>query len=69
MGLNHSPGMGHGHLYLSGMKLGRMLKPEAHIGALPRGTHKVTVTLNTNDHRAYVIGDDPVSATVEIVVD
>ena len=69
MDLYHVPGMGHGHLYVSGMKLGRMLTPEARIGALPKGTHEVRVTLNTNDHRAYVIGDEPVTATVQIVVD
>ena len=51
------------------MKLGRMLEPEAHIGALPKGQHEVRVTLNTNDHRAYVVDDVPVSAAAQIVVD
>lgn len=64
----HVPGTGHGHLYLGGLKLQRLYEPEARIGALPSGKHEVRVTLNTNDHRAYVIDDLPVSATAEIIV-
>ena len=37
--LYHVPGMGHGHIYVGGMKLGRLYAPEAYIGALPRGQH------------------------------
>lgn len=69
MGLYHVPGMGHAHLYVGGMKLGRMFAPTASIGALPPGRHEVRVTLNTNDHRAYVVGDTPVVATTFITVD
>lgn len=68
-GLYHVPGMGHGHIYVGGMKIGRLYQPEARIGALPRGEHLVRLTLNTNDHRAYVVGDQPVTATATIVVD
>lgn len=64
----HVPGTGHGHLYLGGLKLQRLYEPEARIGALPPGKHQVRVTLNTNDHRAYVVDDFPVSATAEIIV-
>lgn len=67
-GLFHVPGEGHGHLYVGGMKMGRLYAPEARIGALPPGRHVVRVTLNTNDHRAYVVGDDPVTATAIIDV-
>lgn len=64
----HIPGTGHGHLYLDGLKLGRLYAPEARIGALPPGRHEITVTLNTNDHRAYVVDDEPVTASVMIEV-
>lgn len=64
----HVPGSGHGHLYLGGLKLQRLYEPEARIGALPPGKHEVRVTLNTNDHRAYVVDGLPVSATAEIIV-
>lgn len=68
-GLYHVPGMGHGHIYVGGMKIGRLYQPEARIGTLPKGEHQVRLTLNTNDHRAYVVGDQPVTATATIVVD
>lgn len=69
VGLYHVPGMGHGHIYVGGMKLGRLYGPTAHIGALPPGDHAVRVTLNTNDHRAYVVDDVPVVAEAVIRVD
>ncbi|APE43519.1 hypothetical protein BOO69_08920 [Sulfitobacter alexandrii] len=69
MGLYHVPGMGHGHVYVGGMKLGRVFAPTYRIGALPPGAHEVRVTLNTNDHRAYVVGDVPVTASTIITVD
>lgn len=62
----HVPGTGHGHLYLNGLKLQRLYEPSAHIGALPPGRHEVRVTLNTNDHRAYVVGEVPVTARAVI---
>ncbi|QBF32020.1 copper chaperone PCu(A)C [Thalassococcus sp. S3] len=68
-GLYHVPGMGHGHLYVGGMKLERLYSNEASIGALPKGRHVVRVTLNTNDHRAYVVDDAPVTAMAVIEVD
>lgn len=69
LGLYHVPGMGHGHLYVGGMKLERMFSEEVVIGALPSGEHEIRVTLNTNDHRAYVVNDMPVTANARIIVD
>jgi copper(I)-binding protein len=68
-GLYHVPGMGHGHLYVGGMKIGRLYQDSARIGALPPGTHELRVTLNTNDHRAYVVDGQPVTASTTITVD
>lgn len=62
-GAYHVPGVGHGHIYVGGMKLGRLYQPSYHIGALPAGRHEIRVTLNTNDHRAYVVDDQPVTAS------
>lgn len=56
-GLGHVPGYGHAHLYVDGVKLRRLYTPEAWIGALPPGEHVISVMLYTNDHRAYVTGD------------
>lgn len=65
----HVPGTGHGHIYLNGLKLGRVFERTTAIGMLPKGTHLVRVTLNTNDHRVYIVDGRPVTATAEIVVE
>jgi len=62
----HVPGQGHAHLYLNGLKLQRMYDRSADIGALPPGSHTVRVTLNTNDHKTYIVDGEPVGAAVEI---
>lgn len=67
-GTDHIPGVGHGHLYVGGLKIRRLYEPVTEIGPLPAGEHVVRVTLNTNDHRAYVVGDEPVTAQATIVV-
>jgi copper(I)-binding protein len=67
-GTEHIPGVGHGHLYVGGLKIRRLYGPVTEIGLLPAGTHTVRITLNTNDHRAYVVDDRPVTAQTEIVV-
>ncbi|GKX33167.1 MAG: hypothetical protein MnENMB40S_07850 [Rhizobiaceae bacterium MnEN-MB40S] len=65
----HVPGTGHAHLYVGGLKIKRLYEPSATIGELPPGEHTVRVTLNTNDHRAYVVDDKPVTAQAVIRVD
>ena len=65
----HEPGQGHGHLYLNGLKLQRMYGTTARIGALPPGQHTVRVTLNTNDHMAYLVDGQPIGAEAEINAD
>lgn len=67
VGMPHIPGTGHGHLYAGGLKLGRLYGPEAVLGALPPGEHVLRVTLNSNDHRAYVVDDLPATASVTVV--
>ncbi|WP_165929120.1 copper chaperone PCu(A)C [Shimia isoporae] len=62
----HVPGTGHGHIYLNGLKLGRLYSPSHLIRSLPKGEHVVEVTLNTNDHRAYVVGKSAVRARIAI---
>ncbi len=62
----HVPGVGHAHLYLDGIKLQRLYRRDAEIGALLPGRYVLRVTLNTNDHRVYVLGDQPISSTAEI---
>lgn len=66
---DHVAGTGHGHIYIGDMKLGRLFSDSYSIGALPVGEHVLRVTLNTNDHRAYVVDGVPVSAQTTITVD
>lgn len=65
---SHKPGEGHAHLYLNGLKLGRMYKPEASIGQLMPGSYNLTVSLNSNDHRAYLANGSPVKANHEFTL-
>lgn len=64
----HVPGTGHGHLYLNGVKLGRVFSNRTEIGELPTGTHLVRVTLNKNNHQVYMAHGKPVTETVRITV-
>lgn len=64
----HQPGTGHAHLYIQGMKIGRIFGPRTRVGALPRGALSVEVTLNTNDHRLYTVDGVPIKATQKITV-
>lgn len=66
--LVHKNGQGHGHLYLNGLKLQRMYTGSAMIGVLPLGQHTVSVTLNTNDHKAYSVDGKLLSSDVTIEV-
>jgi len=43
-------GEGHAHLYVDGVKIGRLYTEWYHIGGLDKGEHTLRVTLNTNDH-------------------
>lgn len=62
----HEAGVGHGHLYVGGVKLGRVYESSVNVPPLPEGEHIVRVTLNTNDHRTYVVGGEAVTATVVV---
>lgn len=66
---DHVPGTGHGHIYVGDVKLGRVFSDSFAIGALPKGEHQLRVTLNTNDHRAYAVDGQPISAETIITVD
>ena len=66
---DHVAGTGHGHIYINGVKLGRLFENTASIGALPKGKHIVRVTLNTNNHQTYMVAGKRVTATAEITVD
>lgn len=59
----HVDGQGHAHVYLNGVKLGRLYEERFEIGGLPAGEYDLTVALNSNDHRPYVSEGGPVAVT------
>jgi len=66
----HVPGQGHAHLYLNGLKLGRIFSREFSIGPLLAGEYVLEVGLNTNDHRPYLNEDaQPVAAKLIFLIE
>lgn len=65
----HVDGEGHAHVYLNGLKLARLYSSEFETGALPPGKYALRVSLNTNDHRPYLDGGQPVSRTLAFVIE
>ncbi|MEJ6689067.1 MAG: copper chaperone PCu(A)C [Paracoccaceae bacterium] len=56
----HVPNEGHAHVYLNGLKLGRLYSDTYQIGALSPGNYTLSVALNSNDHYPYVNDSGPV---------
>tara|TARA_R110002074_G_scaffold3594_5_gene18769 strand:+ start:5876 stop:6148 length:273 start_codon:yes stop_codon:yes gene_type:complete len=50
-GAAHVPNQGHAHVYLNGLKLGRLYAETFELGALSPGKYKLSVALNSNDHK------------------
>ena len=57
---DHVHGEGHAHVYLNGLKLQRLYGRSFELGALPTGRFELKVSLNANDHRPYLDGQEPV---------
>ena len=68
-GAGNVTGEGHAHVYINGEKRGRLYGPWTHLDGLPKGVVEVTVSLNTNDHRALAVAGRPVSATQTLTVE
>ena len=64
----HTPGAGHAHIYLDGVKLGRVFEPDYHIADASPGEREVRVSLNTNDHSDLVFNGKKVESTVIVTV-
>jgi len=62
-------GQGHAHLYVNGVKVTRLYGNSFYLGNLKNGHNHVKVTLNSDDHRAYVYKDTSVSASAMVIVD
>ena len=65
----HLPGEGHAHVYVNGVKVGRLYGPSMHLGKMKAGMNEVRVTLNANLHQEYTWNGQPVTATTTIHVE
>lgn len=65
-GAAHVLGEGHAHIYANGKKLARAYGPWVHIESLPAGVVDLKVSLNTNDHRAILVGGEALEARLRM---
>ncbi|MGD1960060.1 MAG: hypothetical protein ACFB2Y_14470 [Fulvivirga sp.] len=68
-GQSYKENQGHIHVYVNGKKVGRMYSNWFYLGDLPKGRHKIAITLNGDDHTAFTINNKMIGAEHEIVVD
>ncbi len=66
---DHSPGAGHAHVYVDGVKVNRVYGPAYHLTGLSPGTHEVRVTLTTNSHDEMLVNGELVEDTVMVTVE
>ncbi|MDE2920083.1 MAG: hypothetical protein OXR64_09570 [Chloroflexota bacterium] len=59
-------GEGHPHVYVNGVRLGRVYSPYLHLGKLAPGMNEVRVTLNTNMHQEYARNGETIEAVATI---
>ncbi len=64
----HTAGEGHAHIYVDGVKLGRVFENEYQIEELAPGDHEIQVSLNTNDHSELAFNGRKVESTVTITI-
>ena len=65
----NAPGEGHPHVYVNGVRLGRLYSPYAHLGMLKPGMNEVRVTLNANMHQEYAHQGKTVEAVATINIE
>ena len=62
VGKQHVDGQGHAHVFVDGVKHGRMYSNWYHLGSIDFGS-KITVTLNSNNHKAFIKAGELVEVT------
>jgi hypothetical protein len=66
--MDHVPGEGHAHVYVDGVKIGRVYDSNYHLTEIDPGERSIRISLNANSHEQYARGHDPVEATTTIIV-
>jgi copper(I)-binding protein len=68
-GTQHMPNEGHAHVYLNGLKLGRLYEKNFALGAIPAGKYELKFALNSNNHRQYVNNGEAISQVLSFSID
>ena len=64
----HVPGEGHAHVYVDGVKLGRVFANDHYISDMDPGERTIRITLNANSHEQFAIDGQPVEATTIVTI-
>lgn len=67
-GAEHVDGEGHLHVYVDGVKVARIHTDEYRLDDLTPGDHDITVGLNGNDHRPWLVDGEPIEASRTVTV-
>ncbi|MBP9854929.1 MAG: hypothetical protein KBD53_08690 [Candidatus Omnitrophica bacterium] len=67
-GGEYVPGEGHVHIFIDNKKVGRAYGPWFYIEPQTKGPHQIKVTLNTNDHRLFLLDGKPIEAVMNFNV-
>ncbi len=59
-------GEGHAHLYVNGVKLARLYGEWQHLPTLPPDAEVLTVSLYANNHQAFAVNGEIISASVRL---
>lgn len=68
-GRGNVEGNGHAHIYVNGIKLGRIYGDWHHIADLPKGRHEISVSLYANDHSGLALGGEKITSTTTVIVE
>jgi len=67
-GSKHIFGEGHAHLYINDKKVSRIYGDWYYLASLPLGENKLRVTLNTNDHKLYILNNKAIEKELTLSV-
>jgi len=68
-GRENIEGHGHAHVYVNGVKLGRVYGDWYHIAKLPLGRNEVSVSLYANDHSGLALGGTKITSSAAVIVE
>ncbi|MDE2900247.1 MAG: hypothetical protein OXN15_04390, partial [Chloroflexota bacterium] len=68
VGGEHVQGQGHAHVYVDGVKEGRVYGDYYHLGSVGPGEHTIRVTLNANTHAEYAVEGQLVEHSISVTV-